>query len=66
MNFATQLTPGDEGVHLTDRELEKIYSGVNDAAPEPSVMSFFAGREYKDGLKAYNAHLAKRGQAPIR
>jgi hypothetical protein len=41
--------------------LVDIGSGVVDAEPEPSMMSFFNGRSYQDGLKLYNEYLASKG-----
>ncbi|HEY1810281.1 MAG TPA: hypothetical protein VGG42_17085, partial [Acidobacteriaceae bacterium] len=39
--------------------------GVADAATEPSVMSFYAGRNYSEGRTLLNQHLVSRGKAPI-
>lgn len=41
--------------------LVDIGSAVNDAEPEPPMMSFFSGKSYQDGLKAYNEYLASKG-----
>ena len=38
-------------------------AGVNDSAgDEPDMLSFFNGRSYQDGLKAWNDHLSQRGK----
>lgn len=41
--------------------LVDIGSAVVDAEPEPTMMSFFNGRSYQDGLKLYNEYLASKG-----
>jgi hypothetical protein len=49
----------DPVVSLSDEDLEAVYGGVKDT--EPSVLSFFNGKPYSEGLKAYNEHLASKG-----
>lgn len=41
--------------------LVHVGNGAADAAPEPSMLDFFNGVPYADGVKAYNAHLASKG-----
>jgi hypothetical protein len=49
----------DPVVSLSDEDLQVVFGGVKDA--EPSVLSFFNGKPYSEGLKAYNEHLASKG-----
>lgn len=48
---------------IEDPFVSLVDIGVADAAaePEPSMLSFFNGRTYEQGLKAYNDHLKSKG-----
>jgi hypothetical protein len=70
MNFATlrmgTLRASDSAVHdvecdpVANLDDVDIGSGVTDAEPEPSMLSFFNGKPYAEGLKAYNEHRAAK------
>jgi hypothetical protein len=41
--------------------LVHVGNGVADAAPEPSMLDFFNGKTYAEGVKAHNEYLASKG-----
>jgi hypothetical protein len=56
--------PGDEPVDdpidkMSDRDMRRSF-GVADA--EPDSLTFFNGKPYAEGVKAYSEHLASKGR----
>jgi hypothetical protein len=55
-----EILEGTREPVLSTLDLRKLFE-EEQKEPEPSVLSFFSGRTYEDGVKAYNEYLISKG-----